>query len=152
MKIYLAGPISGKGYNEVVSTYQSKIKMFKEWGYDVFCPMTGKSYLRNEIEFKSHGLDEFPVSTNHAIFERDKWMVSQCDIVFADLSNSGERISIGTIMEIAWASLLGKHTVLVLPESNIHKHAFVLEGADIIFPTREDAYTYFQDLTRGIIE
>lgn len=151
MKIYLAGPISGKGYEEVVHTYQEKTLMFQGWGYDVLCPMTGKSYLRNEIEFKAYGFDEFPVSTNHAIFERDKWMVSQCDIVFADLSNSGERVSIGTVMEMAWASLIGKHTVLVLPENNVHKHAFVLEAADIIFPNRGDAYKYFQDLTQGTL-
>jgi nucleoside 2-deoxyribosyltransferase len=149
MKIYLAGPISGKGYDEVVSKYQDKAAALEHAGYEVLCPMTGKQYLRNEIEFKSHGFDH-PVSTNHAIFERDKWMVSNCDIVLADLSNSGDRVSIGTVMELAWASLLGKHTVVIIPEDNIHRHAFVLEASDIIFTTMDAAYSYLQDLARGI--
>ena len=147
MKIYLAGPISGKGFDEVVNLYNDKISMFGGWGYDVLCPMTGKSYLRTELEFKSHGYG-FPVSTNHAIFERDKWMVSQSDIVFADLFDSGDRVSIGTVSELAWASLLNKHTISVIPESNIHNHAFILEASDIVFPTRGDAYKYFQDLAK----
>lgn len=150
MKIYLAGPISGKGYDEVVTQYKEKTKYLKEWGYDVLCPMTGKSYLRNEVEFRSAGYDQFPVSSNHAIFERDKWMVSNCDIVLADLSNSGERVSIGTMMELAWASMLGKHTIIILPKENIHRHAFVLESGDIIFETIEEANKYLQDFVAGV--
>ena len=146
MKIYLAGPISGLSYDEVVSLYARKTEYFSGLGYEVLCPMTGKEYLRNEIEFKAHGFDEFPSSTNHAIFERDKWMVERCDVILADLSNSGERVSIGTVMELGWASLLGKHSIVVLPKENIHRHAFVLEAGDIIFETREDAFVYLSIL------
>ena len=149
MKVYLAGPISGKGYDEVVSLYHHKTKLFEAMGYSVLCPMTGKSYLRNEIHLKPEGY-KFPVSTNHAIFERDQWMVSNTDIVFADLSNAGERISIGTMMELAWASMLGKHTIVVMQKDNIHQHAFVIEAADIIFETVEEAVAYFTDLLRGV--
>jgi nucleoside 2-deoxyribosyltransferase len=150
MKIYLAGPISGKGYDEVVNTYKEKVKFLQDLGYDVLCPMTGKTYLRNELEFKTSGYDKFPVSTNHAIFERDKWMISSCDIILADLSNSGDRVSIGTVTELAWASLLNKHSIIVLPKDNIHRHAFVLEAGDIIFETIEEANKYLIDLAKGI--
>jgi nucleoside 2-deoxyribosyltransferase len=147
--IYLAGPITGKGYEEVVSSYAEKTTYFEAIGYNVLCPMTGKSYLRNEIEFKSENY-KFPVSTNHAIFERDMWMVSNCDIILADLSNSGERVSIGTMMELAWASLLHKHSVIILPENNVHRHAFVLESGDIIFEAYEEAKKYLEDFIIGI--
>ena len=53
MRIYLAGPISGKGYDEVVGMYKEKSNILKNMGYDILCPMTGKQYLRNEIEFKA---------------------------------------------------------------------------------------------------
>lgn len=149
MKIYLAGPISGKGYDEVVGLYVQKIELLQDFGYEVLCPMTGKQYLRNELEFKSHGFTN-PVSTNHAIFNRDKWMVSQSDVVLADLSNSGERVSIGTMMEMAWSNLSGKHVVAVVPDGNIHNHAFVLEAADIIFKTPEESYQYLHDLISGV--
>lgn len=149
MKIYLAGPISGKGYDEVVSIYQEKSAILSLLGYDILCPMTGKAYLRNEVDFRSHG-DGHPVSTNHAIFERDKWMVTSSDVVLADLSNSGSRVSIGTVMELAWASMLGKHTVAVIPPDNIHQHAFILESADIVFETMDAAYDYLTSLAKGI--
>jgi nucleoside 2-deoxyribosyltransferase len=150
MIIYLAGPISGKSYDEVVSLYKDKSNFLNEVGYEVLCPMTGKTYLRTELKFRESGYDGFPVSTNHAIFERDKWMVSNCDIILADLSNSGDRISIGTMMELAWASLLGKHTLIILPKDNVHKHAFVLESGDIVFETLEEANKYLIDLIKGI--
>jgi nucleoside 2-deoxyribosyltransferase len=149
MRIYLAGPISGKGYDEVVSHYKQKSELLVGWGYEVLCPMTGKSYLRNGIELRAEGYG-FPVSTNHAIFERDKWMVGNSDIVFADLYTSGDRVSIGTMMEMAWAALLGKHCIAVIPEGNIHRHAFALEAADIVFETEQEAYDYLADLIRGV--
>jgi nucleoside 2-deoxyribosyltransferase len=149
-RIYLAGPISGKGYDEVVDLYREKSQYFSDIGYDVLCPMTGKTYLRTEINLKAHGYEGMPQSTNHAIFERDKWMVSICDVVIADLSNCGERISIGTVMELAWASMLGKHTVVVMQKDNIHQHAFVIESADIIFETMDEARKYLRSLVKGI--
>lgn len=151
MKIYLAGPISGKSFDEVVSLYRDKSYLLGSFGYEILCPMTGKAYLRNELEFKAAG-DGHPVSTNHAIFERDRWMVSQSDIVYADLSNSGERVSIGTMMELAWASQLGKHTVSVIPSNNIHNHAFVLDASDIVFQTTKEAIVYLKELIKGVMD
>ncbi len=150
MKVYLAGPISGKGYDDVVNAYKEKAMILSTYGYEILCPMTGKTYLRNELEFKASGYANFPVSTNHAIFERDKWMVSNCDIILCDLSNSGDRISIGSMMELAWGSMLGKQIIVILPKENIHRHAFVLEAADIIFETDLEAYKYLEDLKKGI--
>jgi nucleoside 2-deoxyribosyltransferase len=146
--VYLAGPITGKSFDEVVSRYNEKRAILSDFGYQVLSPMTGKGHLRNTVEFGATeaSYPKHPVSTNHAIFERDKWMVSQADIVLVDLSNSGDRISIGTTMELAWASFLGKHTVLILPLGNIHEHAFVLEAADIIFYDLEAAYDYLKEL------
>jgi nucleoside 2-deoxyribosyltransferase len=149
MKIYLAGPISGLGYDEVVGKYKEKANVLRDMGYDILCPMTGKTYLRNELKLKAGGYG-YPVSTNHAIFERDRWMVSTADIILADLSNSGDRVSIGTMMELAWTAMLGKHTLIVLPEENIHRHAFVLEAGDIIFTTLDEAFAYLGDFIKGI--
>lgn len=148
--VYLAGPISGKSYEEIVSRYAEKTNLLEQMGYMVLCPMTGKDYLRNEIEFRSEGYEQHPVSTSHAIFERDRWMVSQSDIVLADLSNSGDRISIGTMMELAWAALQNKHTILVMHSTNIHAHAFVYEASDIIFETLDEALEYLSKLSIGV--
>lgn len=148
MKIYLAMPITGRSYDEVVDYITKTRDYLLGYGYEVLNPMTGKGYLRNEVEFKAHGFDN-PVSTNHAIFERDKWMVQNCDIIYLNFSNCNFRFAIGMTMELAWASLLGKHSVITLPEGNPHKHAFILEAADIIFATHEETMNYLVKLIKG---
>src|SRR4030067_3414693 len=100
VKIYLMHQISGLDYDTVVNYFWKTKRQLESFGYIVLHPMTGKSYLRNEIEFKAHGYDN-PASTNHAIIERDYWMVKNSDIVLADLRM--DRVSIGMIMELAWA-------------------------------------------------
>lgn len=147
MKIYVAGPISGQSYEQVLTRYERQTASLQSAGYDVLHPMTGKRYLRNEIQFKARGYDS-PVSTNHAIKNRDRWMVGQADVLLLDFTTSGDRVSIGTCMELAWADELNKHTVAILPKDNIHNHAFVLECCDIIFELEEDAMVYLNDLVR----
>jgi len=150
MKVYLALPISGRSYDDVIRDIHIVKEILERWDYEVLQPMTGKSYLRTELEFKSNGYGN-PVSTNHAILSRDKWMVGQCDIFLCDLTYARERVSIGAMMELAWANLLGKHTVVVMQsENNIHRHAFPLEASDVIFETMEDATAYLLKLARGI--
>jgi nucleoside 2-deoxyribosyltransferase len=113
-------------------------------GYQVWHPMLGKENLRNEVEFRAKDY-RHPVSTNHAIFGRDQWMVQQCDIILADLLDS-TRVSIGTMYELAWASILGKHTLVIMDEDNLHQHSFVLESADIVFSAVKEAIAYLLDL------
>jgi hypothetical protein len=68
-------------------------------------------------------------------------MVTESNVVFINLLGA-KRVSIGCCMEMAWAHMLGKHTVLVMEEGNIHHHAFVLECADIVLPDYEEAIDY----------
>ena len=147
--IYTVGPISGLSYEEVVSRYQKLTKELEELDFNVLCPMSGKKFLRNEIEFKAHGYDDHPMSTNHAIMTRDRWMLDQSDIILADLSNSGDRVSIGSMMELAWAYDTKKWVIGVIPKDNIHNHAFVLEACGTIVPTIEDALDMLRAFKAG---
>lgn len=148
MNIYIAHQISGLGFQEVIDYFEGTKAALEELGFFVFSPMTAKGYFRNEIKFKEHGYEGLPVSTNHAIYERDKWMVSQSDVVYVNLTGM-ERNSIGCMMELAWASLLGKHTIVVMEKDNPHRHAFVLEAGDIVLETEEEAMDYFSKLVVG---
>ncbi len=145
MKIYLAGPITGKSFDEVMSRYKEKTAILVDFGYEVLSPMTAKGGLKGVSAFVSTGYSG-PVANDHSIFERDQWMVSQADVVLADLSNA-TAISIGTMMELAWASYLGKHTVLVMGANNPHDHAFVKQAADVRLDDMEDAYDYLRELS-----
>lgn len=149
MKIYLARPISGQSYKDVMNYYITTASALEANGFEVLCPMTGKSALRTEVEFKAHGYTHSPVSTNHAIIERDRWMVKSADIVYANLSNA-PYASIGTCMELAWAHDHGKHSIVVMEDGNVHQHAFVLEAADIVFKTHLEAMEYLYSLKAGV--
>lgn len=148
MKIYCSHPISGMSYQEVSKYYWNINRLLNPY-YTVLSPMTGKEALRTEIEFRAEGYDN-PVSTNRAIVGRDKWMVQQADVILVNLNNATERVSIGSVCEMAWAYHLGKHIILILDkeEENIHLHAFILEMADIIFQTSNEAIEYLINLTK----
>lgn len=140
MIIYIAGAISGQSGDDVIRYFNETKNALNALGFTVLSPMTAKGFFRNEIKFKAQGYNN-PVSTNHAIIERDRWMVSMCDILYCNLTMA-KIISIGSTMELAWAHQLGKHTIVAMQEENIHRHAFILEAGDIIFETHFDAIDY----------
>lgn len=143
LKVYCAHPITGLEWAEVIEYYANIQQRLKEIGFNVLHPMTGKSALHTEVKnkkFQATG-NQSPVATDHAIFERDRWMVRNCDILYLDLSHT-DKVSIGCMMELAWASMLDKYTVVVLPKGNLHRHAFVLEAADIILEDCDAAIDY----------
>ena len=144
MIVYLARPITGLSYDAIMASLEFVESVLHAAGYQTLCPLRGKTYLRSEREFRASDY-RHPVSTNHAIVERDSWMVARADIVFMDLSDA-RAISIGCMMELAWGHWLRKHTIVVLPPGNVHRHAFVLEAADVVFATQAEALHYLCEL------
>lgn len=146
LKIYLARQIAGCAYQEVVDYYENARDILRDMGYEVSHAMCGKGYLKDEQCFKTGGYDH-PSATDHAIFQRDKWMTHQCDILLVNLIGS-TKVSIGTCFEIAWALDLGKHIVLVMEENNIHNHAFIKQSASVIYNNFEEALDYLAKLSK----
>jgi len=148
LKVYCCYPISGMSYDDVITYYSNVKQELSSFGYKVFNPMTGKESLRNELEFRAHGYTDIPVATNHAILRRDRWMVNQSDIVFANFLDAKKRVSIGSVMELAMAYNYNKHTIVCMDEENIHQHAFVLECADVVFKTYDEAINYLAEYSK----
>jgi nucleoside 2-deoxyribosyltransferase len=148
-KIYCAHPITGLSGGEVIDYYTTLKDKLSDMGYGVLHPMVAKNSFRPVETIRSHGYDHHPMARDRAIKGRDQWMVTQADIVLVDLSGTSV-VSIGCVSELAYADILGKHTVLVLPENNIHKHAFILQEADVIFENLVDALDYLNKLINGI--
>jgi len=148
MKIYLAGAISGSGFDEVYDKFVHDAQVAMKLGYTVLWPMLAKEHFKDIGRFTSLG-DTHPVSTNHAIFERDCWMVSQADVVLVDLFDA-VRPSLGCSMELAIASHLHKHTIGIMEPGNCHEHAFILEALDIRFNERPSAWKYLRQLAEWV--
>ena len=154
LKIYIAGPISGEGKNDVIDYFDNLATELEGMGYQVFQPMTCKGYFRtaqNE-RFESYNYQAFPPSTDRAITRRDSWMVSLCDIFWLNVLRARpDYASIGGVCELSFAWVQHKHTILTIPPvevPSVHRHAFVLEMSDIIYHTEDDAKAYLSQLIK----
>ena len=146
LKIYCAHAITGLTGTQVFGYYRYITDELRILGYTVFQPMVNKGAMVSEKKFTAGNYkSNNPSVTNKAIKHRDCWMVQQTDVVLMDFTGT-KVASIGCVSELAWADLLGKHTVTIMDESNIHNHAFVLEESDIIFTNLEDALVYLKKL------
>ena len=144
MKIYIAYPLTGRNFREVESYILDRVGTLNFFGYEVFHPLIFKSHLRKEKSLKAGGY-KHPLSCDHAIIERDFWMINHADIIYMNLLDA-EKVSIGCMMELAWAYQLRKHVVLIMEEGNVHDHAFVREAADVLFDNEVDALNYLRKL------
>lgn len=153
MKIYLVHPISGLSYEETMDYFNPTTQALEAAGYDVLCPMHNKEHLKGESDLRPEGYGDSLVSNAKSIFRRDHWMASQADIIYANLLCRSRTVSIGCMFEIAWGFEMGKHTVLAMNDEvgSIYRHAFILEGADIIFKTHEDAIAYLTHLNERMV-
>jgi nucleoside 2-deoxyribosyltransferase len=143
MKLYIAHPITGLTGKEVLD-YFNTIKNELSDNFKVLSPMTAKEHLYNDDVCIPNGYTD-PVCKNHAIFERDMWMVKQSDIVLCDFTGA-TKVSIGCTGEVCVGAALGKHVVVVMDKENIHNHAFILEAADIIYDNLDDAINYLKKI------
>lgn len=133
MKVYLAGPITGLSYGEAVDWRQDAIKRLNDHNIVGLSPLRSKQYLSQTTSFADR-YDEYVLSTQKGIVARDRWDATRCDVILVNLEGA-ERVSIGSVMEIAWADAHRIPIVLVLDEGNLHDHAMVREVAGFIVPT-----------------
>lgn len=152
LTLYLAHPISGMTLEEVSGYYKEKRLELKNCvpHLKVLMPVMANQKVRTDLECRENGTNN-PLGTNHHIIERDRWMVKQSDIVFVNLMSATERVSIGSMMELAWAHDNGIHTIVAMGPDNTHRHGFVMEAADTVFDNSEDALEYIKQLTSEII-
>lgn len=125
-QVYLAGPISGLTHGECTDWREKfRLELLVE-GIECFSPMRGKEYLANVG--KIEGSYDFDVmATPRGIMTRDFWDCTTCDALLVNLLGA-ERISVGTVMELAWAYQSRIPVVCVMEEGNLHEHPMVSEA------------------------
>ena len=131
--VYLAGPIKNRTYSGATSWREYVKILLEDDGIDAFSPMRAKQYLKGLDEVGNDLLKDsyaqFPLSTNKAILHRDRHDCTKCDIVLVNLLGA-EQVSIGTVMEVAWADAARVPVVLVMEKdgSNPHEHGLLVEA------------------------
>lgn len=140
--VYLAGPIAGLGY-EGATNWREKVEAALERrGIKALSPMRAKEYLREVEAFSGTCGPEStmgPLSGARAVMTRDRFDATRCDVMLVNFLGA-ERVSIGTVMEIAWADLRRTPVVLVMePEGNVHEHAMLGEAVGFRVATLQEA-------------
>ena len=126
-KVYLAGPISGLTYDEGQDWRAYAVGVLASRGIEGFSPLRRKDFLRHagviEGAFEFHEL-----ASSRGIMTRDHFDCQTSDVILANLLGS-KRVTIGTVMEIAWAFAYRKPLVVVMePEGNLHEHPMIAEA------------------------
>ncbi len=68
-----------------------------------------------------------PLSGPRGIMTRDRFDATRCDVLFVNMLGA-TKVSVGTVMEIAWADLKRTPIVLCMEPGNIHEHAMLAEA------------------------
>jgi len=143
-KAYVAGSISHLTAKQIYEKFNPIISQLKSYDYVVLHPLIfGEEInIKSSAKIKPTGYDP-----SGKITKRCKWMVEQCDILFADLTKA-KKISVGTMFEIAWAKIWNKNIIIIMEKNNIHQHLFVQESATEIFETLEEGFAYLRKFSK----
>lgn len=137
--VYLAGPITGQTTAQANDWRTSLCKKLDDIG------IRGISPLR--CEPKTDGVyklfyDDICFGTPKAIAGKNFYDVKNCDLTLAYLP----QISVGTIIEIGWATSLQKPIVVVSDLDGIKNHPLIQECTNWIVPDFEHAYAIISGL------
>lgn len=135
--VYLAGPITGLSWEDA-NDWRNQVKNRLPRHISTLSPLRGKQYLeqRSTVDGKINDCyEDYPLSSSRGINTRDYWDCTRATVVFVNLLGA-KTVSIGTVMEIAWAYANKIPTILVMEESgNIHEHAMIRESVGFRVPT-----------------
>jgi len=142
--VYLIGPVKGCSYDTATNWRDEVVKMFPS-EITVLSPMRGKDFLRGtahldiQSQVVAHDIVARHLTTPRGITLRDRFDVMRADAVLGNFLGA-DKISIGSIFEIAWADLCKIPIILAMEDrGNQHEHPMVRECAWHIFPELEQA-------------
>lgn len=134
---YLAGPITGLSFDGAVDWRDAFCKMLPE-EIQGMSPLRGKHYLEGSDSIEA-SYEEIVLSSARGITTRDYNDCKRCDILVANFLGAS-KVSIGTVMEIAWAKSFQTPTIVVMEkEGNPHDHPMISECTGFRVENLEEA-------------
>lgn len=148
--VYLAGPITGCTYDGCTD-WREQVRLWLEvetmGKIKGISPMRNKQYLFGEEQIDKD-YEDYPLSCQKGIMTRDHYDCFRADLVLVNLLGTG-KVSIGTVMEIAWAHTHQIPIILVMEEEgNVHDHPMIREAAGFRAPNLRGA----TDIAKHILE
>lgn len=137
--VYLAGPISGTSFHGCNDWREAVAKELAEVGVTALSPLRGKKARLESVPTLADHYDDDPLTRLPGIVGRDRFDVMRADAILVNVLGA-RKVSIGTVMEIAWADILHKPIVLAMePQGNPHEHGMLTHVVSYRVPTLEDA-------------
>lgn len=127
--IYLAGPLTSLSYNQSESWrnyVREKIPSYIE----TKSPLRGLEHLKEKADLK-HTYGNHPLSTAKGLTMKDYNDVDNSDGILVNFLGAN-KVSIGSVMEIARAASKLIPVVCVMEDDNIHQHPMLNQGCLVI--------------------
>lgn len=141
-KVYLAGPITGLNYHGCTEWREEVAAQLGASGIKAFSPMRAKAYLASLAELSGHGTEYAHMgvlSQARSVMTRDRFDATRCDVLFVNLLGA-KQVSVGTVMEMAWADLKRTPIVCAMEKAgNPHEHMMVNEAIGFRVETLDEA-------------
>jgi len=131
--MYTAGPIKGltyKGASNWREYVRDEMDRLSPW-IKTISPVRGDHAQKGTEQIIISDSKDHIFTTKYAINQRDYNDVQRADIIFVNLLDT-DVVSIGTVMEIAWARAFAKPVVLLMEDGNIHDHPLLRYPAGYI--------------------
>lgn len=141
--VYLAGPITGLSFDGA-SDWREFAKIdLAPYGIKGLSPLRAKEYLRQVKGPLTGTGEEYAhlgvLSLPRGVTTRDRYDATRCDALLVNLLGA-DRVSVGTVMEIAWADYCRTPIVVAMePKGNPHEHMMISECIGFRVPTLEEA-------------
>lgn len=150
--VYLAGPITGLTYDGAEDWRSHAKDLLAMSKIKAVSPLRAKDYLRSVAGALSGTGEEYKhlgvLSTPRGVMTRDRYDATRCDALLVNLLGA-ERVSIGTVMEIAWADYCRTPIVVAMePKGNPHEHMMIAEAIGFRVPSIVEAI----DIVRAIAD
>lgn len=123
---YLAGPITGCSYGEATD-WRDEVIQNLDPRIEGMSPLRGKTYLEEEESIDAE-YEANVLSCARGIMSRDHNDCKRADLLIVNLLGA-KSVSIGTVMEIAWAFAYRIPVICVIEEDgNLHDHPMIREA------------------------
>lgn len=130
--VYLAGPISGLTFDAAKAWRDVASRALWESGIAAISPLRFKTFLSKFGVLDADGRryeNESPLSSQRGITTRDRYDCTRADVVLVNFLGA-TTVSIGTVIELAWADSKRIPIVCVMEDGNPHDHMMVRELID----------------------
>lgn len=124
--LYLAGGITGLTFEQATAWRREVAGKCPSW-LKALSPLRGKEFI-HQLTAQGDGkvADHYAhvLATPKGIVGRDRNDVRRCDAILVNFLGA-TTVSIGTVMEVAWADAFGKPIIMAMEAQNLHRHSMI---------------------------